>query len=42
MWKEKIMYKNKPTEAGISIGQVIKFNEDPDMPTKSSLQKKNF
>jgi len=41
MWKEKIINKNKPTEAGISIGQVIKFNEDPDMPRKSSLQKKN-
>ena len=41
MWKEKIINKNKPAEAGISIGQVIKFNEDPDMPTKSSLQKKN-
>jgi len=25
----------------MSIGQVIKFNEDPDMPTKSSLQNKN-
>jgi LPS-assembly protein len=41
MWKEKIINKNKPAEAGISIGQVIKFNEDPDMPTKSSLQNKN-
>jgi len=41
MWKEKITNKNKPAEAGISIGQVIKFNEDPDMPTKSSLQSKN-
>jgi len=41
MWKEKIINKNKPTEAGISIGQVIKFNEDPDMPRKSSLQNKN-
>ena len=41
MWKEKITNKNKPAEAGISIGQVIKFNEDPDMPTKSSLQNKN-
>jgi LPS-assembly protein len=40
-WKEKIINKNKPAEAGISIGQVIKFNEDPDMPTKSSLQNKN-
>ena len=41
MWKEKIKNKNKPQEASISIGQVIKFNEDPDMPTKSSLQNKN-
>jgi LPS-assembly protein len=41
MWKEKIINKKKPAEAGISIGQVIKFNEDPDMPTKSSLQNKN-
>jgi LPS-assembly protein len=41
MWKEKITNKNKPAEAGISIGQVIKFNEDLDMPTKSSLQNKN-
>jgi LPS-assembly protein len=41
MWKEKTTYKNNPAEAGISIGQVIKFNEDPDMPTKSSLQNKN-
>jgi len=41
MWKEKISNKNKPAEAGISIGQVIKFNEDPDMPIKSSLQSKN-
>ena len=40
-WKEKIIDKNKPAEAGISIGQVIKFNKDPDMPTKSSLQNKN-
>jgi LPS-assembly protein len=40
-WKEKIINKNNPALAGISIGQVIKFNEDPDMPTKSSLQKKN-
>ena len=41
IWKEKITNKNKPAEAGISIGQVIKFNEDPDLPTKSSLQNKN-
>jgi LPS-assembly protein len=41
IWKEKILNKNKPAEAGVSIGQVIKVNEDPDMPTKSSLQNKN-
>ena len=41
MWKEKIVNKNKPAEAAFSIGQVIKFNEDPDMPTKSSLQNKS-
>jgi LPS-assembly protein len=41
MWKEKTINKNKPPEAGISIGQVIKFNEDADMPTKSSLQNKS-
>jgi LPS-assembly protein len=40
MWKEKFINKNNPAEASISIGQVIKFNEDPDMPIKSSLQKK--
>lgn len=41
-WKEKII--NKPTpadQAVMSIGQVIKLNEDPDMPTKSSLQNKS-
>ena len=41
MWKEKIVNKNKPAEAAFSIGQVVKFNEDPDMPTKSSLQNKS-
>ena len=41
MWKEKTVNKNKPSEAGISVGQVIKFNEDADMPTKSSLQNKS-
>jgi len=41
IWKEKSINKNKPAEAAISIGQVIKLNEDPDMPKKSSLQNKN-
>jgi len=40
-WKEKTMNQSKPSEAGFAIGQVIKFNEDPDMPRKSSLQNKN-
>ncbi len=35
------MNQNKPSEAGFAIGQVIKFNEDADMPRKSSLQNKN-
>jgi LPS-assembly protein len=39
-WKEKVANKNKPAEAGISLGQIIKFNEDADMPKKSSLQNK--
>jgi len=41
MWKEKVINKNNPSQAGISLGQVIKFNKDPDMPIKSSLQNKN-
>jgi len=40
-WKEKTINQNKPSEAGFAIGQVIKFNEDADMPKKSSLQNKN-
>ena len=39
-WKEKVANINKPAEAGISVGQIIKFNEDADMPKKSSLQNK--
>lgn len=38
MWKEKSKEKSK--EATLSIGQVIKFNEDTDMPIKSSLENK--
>ena len=30
-----------PEKAIISVGQVLKLNKDLDMPTKSSLQKKN-
>ena len=41
MWKEKVINKNNPSQANISLGQIIKFNEDPDMPIKSSLQNKN-
>jgi LPS-assembly protein len=37
VWKEK---NQKPKEAALSIGQVIKFNKDEDMPIKSSLQNK--
>jgi LPS-assembly protein len=39
IWKEK--NQKKPKEAALSIGQVIKFNKDEDMPVKSSLQNKN-
>ena len=42
MWKEKSIKENqKPQEANVSIGQIIKFQEDPDMPIKSSLQNKS-
>ncbi|WP_099340477.1 LPS-assembly protein LptD [Candidatus Fonsibacter ubiquis] len=41
LWKEKKLDQTKPSEAGLSVGQVIKFNNDLDMPTKSSLQNKN-
>jgi LPS-assembly protein len=41
MWKEKNINRNQSPEAGISIGQVIKFSKDEDMPTKSSLENKN-
>lgn len=41
LWKEKNLNETKPSEASFSIGQVVKFNNDLDMPTKSSLQNKN-
>jgi LPS-assembly protein len=41
LWKEKNLNQTIPSEASFSIGQVIKFNNDLDMPTKSSLQNKN-
>jgi LPS-assembly protein len=40
IWKENTEVKKVPTKAEVSIGQVIKFNKDPDMPIKSSLQNK--
>ena len=40
LWKEKNLSQTKPSEASFSIGQVIKFDNDLDMPTKSSLQNK--
>ncbi len=33
--------KTNPKKLALSIGQVIKFNRDEDMPIKSSLQNKN-
>jgi LPS-assembly protein len=41
IWKEKTEIEKIPTKAEASIGQVIKFNKDPDMPIKSSLQNKS-
>jgi LPS-assembly protein len=41
LWKEKNLNKTKPSEASLSVGQVVKFNNDLDMPTKTSLQNKN-
>ena len=41
LWKEKNLNQTKPREASFSVGQVVKFNNDLDMPTKSSLQNKN-
>ena len=41
LWKEKNLNLTKPSEASFSVGQVVKFNDDLDMPTKSSLQNKN-
>ena len=40
LWKEKNINQTKPSEASFSAGQVLKFNNDLDMPTKSSLQNK--
>ena len=41
MWQEKKLSNKETEKATISIGQVLKLNKDLDMPTKSSLQKKN-
>ena len=41
LWKEKNLNQTKPREASFSVGQVVKFNNDLDMPTKSSLQNKD-
>ena len=40
LWQEKFTPNKETEKAGISIGQVIKFNKDMDMPTSSSLQNK--
>ena len=47
LWQEKFIpskepgsSNKQPAKAGISIGQVIKFNTDSNMPTTSSLQNK--
>ena len=40
LWKEKSLNQTKLNEASFSVGQVVKFNNDLDMPTKSSLQNK--
>ncbi len=41
LWKEKNLNQIKGSEASFAVGQVVKFNNDLDMPTKSSLQNKN-
>ena len=43
-WQERFLpgnnLKEEISKAGLSIGQVIKFSRDADMPTSSSLQQK--
>jgi LPS-assembly protein len=45
-WQEKFTPSKEDkkiqqvSKAGLSVGQVVKFNKDPDMPTSSSLQNK--
>jgi len=47
LWQEKFIPSKddkktqEASKAGLSIGQVIKFNKDADMPTSSSLQNRN-
>ena len=41
IWQEKKTNNKEPEKATFSVGQVLKFNKDLDMPTKSSLQKSN-
>ena len=41
LWKEKNLNQTELHEASFSVGQVVKLNNDLDMPTKSSLQNKN-
>ncbi len=41
MLERKKSEQTNPKKLALSIGQVIKFNKDADMPIKSSLQNKN-
>jgi hypothetical protein len=40
LWREKKLDQTKSSEASFTVGQVLKFNDDLNMPTKSSLQNK--
>jgi len=45
LWQERFVpgnnSKKEVSKAGLSVGQVVKFNKDPDMPKSSSLQQKS-
>jgi LPS-assembly protein len=41
IWRENAEVKKNAKTAEVFVGQVVKFNEDPDMPVKSSLQNKS-
>ena len=41
IWRENTEVKKNAKTAEVFVGQVVKFNEDPDMPLKSSLQNKS-